>query len=483
MSLILVISILIRLLAFGWSIVLLRRTSDWRMAFLAIMLALMALRQMLALWTTRESWTLVVTGQVTELPGLVVSIMAFLSIFFLERILWEYKQSEETRQVLEAELRHSHKMEAVGSLAAGVAHEYNNITAVIRTNTELILTKSSDELPKRLLQPIRDIERASARAFDLTNQLLSFSRQRKRLTVFDVNSVVVNNERMLNRLIGANIQLRSVLSPAPALVCADEGEIEQAIVNMVVNARDAMSTGGTITIETREVTLESIDIPRGCDAASFVRLSIADDGCGMSPDTMDRIFEPFFTTKSVGEGTGLGLSTVYADIEKNGGFTTVESREGEGTVFYVHLPKAYGLVVCEDSEKECVSTGPLGGNETVLVCDDEDLVLSSMSALLESVGYSVITANGAQNALAMVAAHAEEISLLLTDLTMPEMDGFELAREISRNYPDIKILCSSGYTADRVQFGRGSDDFAFIEKGVSSNATLQRIREILDDTT
>ena len=393
----------------------------------------------------------------------------------------ERKQLEKEARKLLDHLRHAQKMDAVGQLAAGVAHEFNNILAGIRGNTELLLSTPGERLPDRYQQPLKDIERGGARAFELTRQLLSFARHRKpNIKVFDANPVVTNSESMLKRLIGANIQLKTRLSADPALVRADEADLEQAIVNLAINAHDAMPDGGVLTIGTRVVTLEKSDVPHNYEGGPFVQLSVADNGCGMSQETVGRMFEPFFTTKPVGEGTGLGLATVYADVEKSGGFLTVESREGTGTVVYVHLPQSERLVVEASAEEDPSSSIPVGGDETILVCDDEELVLSSTSALLGSVGYSVIGVDSARKALEAAAAHAGTISLLLTDLTMPEMDGLELGEEIHRRYPNMKIIYMSGYSSDRIEYLATSDHFEFIEKGGPSNLTFQRVREVLD---
>lgn len=238
--------------------------------------------------------------------------------------------------------------------------------------------------------------------------------------------------------------------------------------------------GGAVVIATRILELGQADVPPKNQAGRFVQLSVQDQGCGMSPEIASRIFEPFYTTKPVGKGTGLGLSTVYADIEKNGGFLTVDSTEGVRTAINILLP------LCSDAkeiklEQELPEKKPVGGNETILVCDDEEIVLSSVCALLESVGYSVIGAKSAREALKIAAKHQGEISLLLTDVTMPEMDGLELGKEINRLYPEMKVIYSSGYATDRVEILSKSDEFEFIRKGGKTRDTFQRIRKVLDE--
>jgi signal transduction histidine kinase len=324
-------------------------------------------------------------------------------------------------------------MDAIGQLAAGVAHEFNNIIVVIRGNVELLLNRSGNAIPDNVKQPLKDIERSGARAFDLTRQLLSFARQKSpNVTVFDVNQVLEHCEGMLRRLIGTNITMETHLSAEPALVLADAADIEQAIVNLVLNARDAMPDGGTLTIRTRIVMLGDGDVSQDCQAGYFVQLSVADNGCGMSPETVERIFEPFFTTKPVGRGTGLGLSTVYSDIGKSGGYISVESQTGTGTVVRLNLPQSQGLVTVAVVGETENSSSAVGGSETILVCDDEEIVLSSLAAFLESVGYSIIATNSAKEALVAAEDHAGDISMLFTDVTMPVMGGLDLGKEIHR---------------------------------------------------
>jgi two-component system cell cycle sensor histidine kinase/response regulator CckA len=304
------------------------------------------------------------------------------------------------------------------------------------------------------------------------------------VTVVDVNQVVTDTNSTLQRLIGSHITMKTQLSADPAFVSADAAEIEQALINLVINAHDAMPDGGTLTIRTRIATLEEDGVPKDCKAGHFVQLSVADDGCGMPPETLERIFEPFFTTKPVGKGTGLGLSTVYSGIKNCGGFISVESHEGTGTVVDVYLPQSQeSAVEAASAETESPSSDATGGGETILVCDDEEIVLSAVSTLLKTVGYSVITTKSAKEALVAADAHAGEISLLLTDLTMPEMGGLELGKEIHRRNPHIKTLYMSGYAADHIETCAAGDHVEFFEKGQSSRVMCQRIRKLLDRNT
>jgi len=372
-------------------------------------------------------------------------------------------------------------MDAIGQLAAGVAHEFNNILVGIRGNEELLLRTSTDLLPDNMKRPLRDIERSGERAYELTQQLLSFARiESHHAVVFDINRVVSDSNRVLQRLIGSHITVKIQLSADPAIVKADEAEIERALMNLVINARDAMPDGGTLTIRTRIATVEKDGVPERCKAGHFVHLSVHDDGCGMSPENVERIFEPFFTTKSVGKGTGLGLSTLYSDIVNSGGFVSVESSEGKGTVISLYLPQSQESVAAVSAEAERPSSYAVGGGETILICDDEEIVLSSVSALLESVGYTVITTKTAKEALLAAENRAGDISLLFTDVTMPEMGGLALGNEIHQRHPHIKIIYSSGYAAAHIATHGLGHHIDFFQKGQAYGKLLECIRKVLD---
>jgi len=391
------------------------------------------------------------------------------------------KRAEEEKRKLQDHLRHSQKMEAVGQLAAGVAHEFNNILVGILANAELLSVTTGDDLSERFKRPLRHIERAGARAADLTKQLLSFARKKSpNVSLFDINQAVTDNKGMLQRIVGGHIALDIVLAPGPTLVRADEAAIEQAIINLAMNARDAMPDGGTFTIRIDSTWLEAIEVSHDCKPGPYVRLSVVDDGCGMPPEVVERVFEPFFTTKPVGEGTGLGLSTVFADITNSGGFISVKSRLGEGTKICVHLPQVEGVIETVVAGAEQMSP-IVGGDETILICDDEEIVLNSIASLLETLGYTVIRANGPRAAIEAAAAHEGRISLLLTDVTMPQMDGIELAREFTKLYPDIRVVLTSGYTEDvpRARTGK-NEPFDFIQKPALFGMMAHKIRDALD---
>ena len=390
----------------------------------------------------------------------------------------ERKDVEADRNKLERELHHAQKMNAVGQLASGIAHEFNNLLFGIRGNAELLLHKSADRLTERDHSKLSAIVQAGDRAHTLTKQLLSFARKRNsNTTVFDVNQQLAEGRRMFEKPIGSRIALKIAASADPAIISADEAEIGQVILNLVLNARDAIPDKGTITIQTRIVTLRDDDVPQDRTTGQYVILSVADDGTGMSPETRERIFEPFFTTKDVGEGTGLGLSVVHADIAKNGGFTTVDSNKGTGTVISIFLPRAAVALPQEPAEDLDASQVLIGGNETILVCDDDDLVLNALKALLEQAGYAVIATESAADALAAAELHSQKIDLLLTDVTMPGMDGVELGRQIHLRHPTMRILYLSGYSAHHVGGCNAAD---MLMKGTPIGEFLQRIRDELD---
>ncbi len=391
------------------------------------------------------------------------------------------KKAEEENRKLQDQLRHSQKMEAVGQLAAGVAHEFNNVLVGVLSNAEMLLSSCGKDLPEHFKEPVKSIKHSARLASDLTKQLLSFAhRKTSNATRFDINTAVTRNRKMLRWIAGSDIELVFQLSPRPLFVFSDEGDFERAITNLVINARDAMPSGGTLSIQTDTVFFDEDELASGCQPGDYVRLLVADSGGGMSAEIKERIFEPFFTTKDVGQGTGLGLSTVFADIANSGGFVTVESEAGIGSVFAIHLPQSI-----EEPPDDQVDSGelklPEGGTETILVCDDEEIVLNSVTSLLEILGYSVLSANGPEQALQVASTYEGKISLLFTDLTMPNMNGIELGKKFAELYPDIKVLLTSGYAEDAFEFrGENADKFAFIAKPASLEEMARALRDILE---
>ena len=391
------------------------------------------------------------------------------------------------RKLLEEQLRHAKKMEAVGQLAAGVAHEFNNLLFGILGSAERILATHEGELPEYLDRPLRDIKKCGQRGAALTKQLLSFARKKApELSLLDINQVVSELDSVLRQVIGETISLETGLAADLTPIQADQGEIEQAIMNLARNARDAMPVGGTLTIRTAVDQLDDARVSTNPHArpGPHVQLSVADTGCGMSPETKERIFEPFFTTKPVGKGTGLGLSTVFADVTENGGIIDVESRQGEGTTFRVYLPAAEETNdAANDDMKRSADQCP-GGSETILVVDDDEVVLDSAGFLLETRGYSIVRANGGREALEAAASHNGPIELLLTDVTMPEMNGWELAQKLAEQRPDTKVIFMSGYAEDVLRAGAAEGKhIEFLQKPPEGDTLFRRIREVLDATT
>jgi len=381
------------------------------------------------------------------------------------------------RKQLEERLRQSHKMEAIGQLAGGVAHDFNNLLTVIGGYSSILLAKLQPDSPHRT--SIEEIKKASDRASGLTRQLLAFSRKQiLQPKVLDLNTVVSDLDKMLRRLISEDIDLLTITDPHLAKVKADPGQIEQVILNLVVNAKDAMPEGGKLTIETSNSVL-SKDYARlhGIPAGPYIMLAVSDTGCGMDAATRKRIFEPFFTTKTAGKGTGLGLATLYGIVNQSGGNVWVYSEVGHGTTFKIYLPRA------DDS----ADTGELlrpkptpHGTETVLLVEDEDQVRAILRQILENQGYHVLSASHGEEALA-ISQEPGDIELMITDVVMPQMSGRELAERLALERPSLRVLYMSGYTDDAiVRHGLLDEKLHFIQKPFDSATVARKVREILD---
>jgi two-component system cell cycle sensor histidine kinase/response regulator CckA len=381
---------------------------------------------------------------------------------------------------LEDQLRHSQKMEAIGRLAGGVAHDFNNLLAAIMGHSELMLSRIHAGHP--LHTNAEEVQKAAARGALLTRQLLAFSRKEVLAPRdLDLNLVVTEMDGMLRRLIGEDIELHSNIGPAPLRVRADRGQLEQVIMNLAVNARDALPRGGRLTIEVAGVMVDVAfaDQHPQLRSGPHVLLTVSDDGCGMDSPTLARAFEPFFTTKAQGKGTGLGLSTVYAIIEQSGGTITVYSEPGLGTTFKVYLPRADGGPAASAPERAAGRS--LRGSETVLLVEDEDAVRSMAREVLETTGYVVLEARHGPDALAIERAHAETIHLLVTDVVMPQMSGRELAQALIRLRPALRVIYMSGYTDDAVvRHGVLEQGTAFLQKPFALEAFVRKVREVLD---
>ncbi len=384
------------------------------------------------------------------------------------------------RRILEEKVLQSQKMEAVGRLAGGVAHDFNNLLTVITGNTGILLSDSSCTGSLRTM--LEEIQLAGEKGADLTRQLLAFSRkQMMRPVALGLNDVVRNIEKMLRRLVGENIEMHTVLDPGLGIVRADPGQIEQVLVNLVVNARDAMPKAGTITISTandlldKERSNESGTIPAG----SYVTLSVKDTGIGIDRSVRDHIFEPFFTTKDVGKGVGLGLATVYGILKQSGGFIEVASDRGVGSTFTVFLPRAEREE--KNADRKEISPLRLEGNETVMVIEDDPMVREMIRRVLEHYGYSVIISSGPADALTFVQGDGGSIQCVITDVVMPTMDGFELAHKIRARQPDVKVLYITGYMEESMTRAVHADEHAvLLHKPFSPNDLLVRVRGLLD---
>jgi PAS domain S-box-containing protein len=383
------------------------------------------------------------------------------------------------RKSLESQLLQAQKMEAIGRLAGGVAHDFNNLLTIIFGSSDVLLEDLSRDYRHRA--EVEEIMRAARRAASLTRQLLAFSRrQLLELQVLDLNGLVANLEGMLRRLIGEDVEFRTVLTPARGTVLADPGQLEQVIMNLAVNARDAMPQGGKLTIETAAADLDESSAQAHIPviAGSYMMLAVSDTGTGMDAETKARLFEPFFTTKEKGKGTGLGLATVYGIVKQSGGYIWVYSEPRHGTTFKIYLPR-----IEADPEPLAPKAAPvsLRGSETVLVVEDEEAVRSLIRTVLETRGYVVIAAEAGEEALRLANAHDGVIHLLVTDVVMPGMSGRDLAQHLAPVRREMKALYLSGYTDDAiVQHGVLEPGIAFLQKPFMPQELARKVREVLD---
>ena len=394
----------------------------------------------------------------------------------------ELRESQERRgrKSLEQQLQQSQKMEAIGQLAGGIAHDFNNLLGVIIGYSELILSQVAQDSETH--KHAGEIMRAGERAASLTRQLLAFSRKQVlEPKLLNLNTVVVEVERMLQRMIGEDIRIEISLDPTLSYVKADPAHIEQVIVNLAVNARDAMPKGGTLTIETSNVELDEAyarlhppTIP-----GRFAMLAVSDNGSGMDSKTQARIFEPFFTTKAVGKGTGLGLSIVYGVVKQSGGSIAVHSELGQGTMFKIYLPEANEAPAINESRP--ADAAEYRGSETILLVEDAAPLGELSRTILQSHGYKVLSAEDGFEALRIAGQHRGPIQLLLTDVVMPGMSGSELADRLARLRPEMKVLYMSGYTDDTItRYGVLAPNLAMLQKPFTQKALIHRVRTVLD---
>jgi signal transduction histidine kinase/CheY-like chemotaxis protein len=396
-----------------------------------------------------------------------------------DRMRTTLRESQREHKQLEERLRQAHKMEAVGRLAGGVAHDFNNLLTIIRGHSDLLLDRPGLEDSQR--HNLDQIQKASGKAVSMTRQLLAFSRmQVLQPRVLDLNAVVTDMGKMLPRLIGEHLEYVFLPELKLAPVKADPGQIEQVILNLVVNSRDAMPSGGTITVRTRNVFIDDAAARKHSPMTPghYVLLSVADTGHGMSPETKAHIFEPFFTTKEVGQGTGLGLATVYGVVKQSGGFIWVESAPGEGATFEIYLPQALESVAMSEVEN---TPPPIPGrSETILVVEDEPDVRDLACEFLRVSGYSVLAANNGVEATEILSKHAGAVHLVLTDVVMPKMGGKELLERLRTTRPGTKVVLMSGYSDYSNGFaGQTSSQALFLQKPFSRRSLVEKVREAL----
>lgn len=384
------------------------------------------------------------------------------------------------RKRMESHLRLSQRMESVGRLAGGVAHDFNNLLTVILGNADVVIDLLPPDSP--VIPKLEVIRKAGASAADLTRQLLAFGRQQMlQPRILELPEIMKKTEALLRRLIGENIELQISIDPQVGCIKEDPGQIEQVLLNLAVNARDAMPKGGRLTIEACNVELEeSYQKQRPTvTPGSYVMLAVSDTGCGIDRETQLRIFEPFFTTKEVGKGTGLGLATVYGIVKQGGGYIWVYSEVAQGTVFKIYLPRVSQAAQPAKPEQADAESG---GRETILLAEDSEPLRSMARDYLESIGYSVLEAASGQDALQRATEFSGTIDLLLTDVVMPGMSGPELAHQIASLRPEVKVIFTSGYTDDAItRQGILDATVAFIQKPYRPKALSRKIREVLSE--
>ena len=388
------------------------------------------------------------------------------------------KRAEQEKAKLEAQLIQAQKMETIGRLAGGVAHDFNNLLTIINGYSGLSLSELDQNDP--LYASLEEIKKAGERAAALTQQLLAFSRKQVLAPrLLSVDGIIQEMQKMLARLVGEDVEVGLELNAAAAAVRADRSQLQQVLMNLVVNARDAMPTGGRLTIATRSVD-GAAAIVGAASSAGWVLISVQDTGIGMDAKTLSHLFEPFFTTKKVGEGTGLGLSTVHGIIAQSGGCIEVDSALGEGTIFRIYLPLAAEFAGCAAAAgAESVP----GGKETVLVVEDQETVRRYASAVLKRYGYRVFQVPSAGQALAICEREGERIDLVVTDVVMPNVSGRELAERLNKLRPGIKVLYMSGYTGDVVlRHGVREEDTPLLHKPFTPEDLARKVREVLGAT-
>jgi len=425
--------------------------------------------------------------------GILMALILAFAVYMAETAQLNVKKLEATNRELERQitgreqaeeaLRQVQKMEAVGRLAGGVAHDFNNLLMVIRG--QAALSQNNVGLSGTLRRELGEIVRAADRASSLTRKLLAFGRKQVlEPVVLDLSAVTMDMKDMLGRLIGEDIALLTTPTPGLGRVKADRGQIEQVIMNLAVNARDAMPQGGRLILETANVELADEYVRRhmGARPGPHVMLAVSDTGTGIPREIQAHMFEPFFTTKEQGKGTGLGLATVYGIVKQSGGYVEVKSESDQGTTFRIYLPRLDAAATTVDRSTR--STAAAGGTETILLVEDEEGVRELARDILRASGYTVLEARNGPEALLLCERHQGPLDLLLTDVVMPRMSGRELAERLGPLRPDLSVLYMSGYTDDAViRHGVLGAGTAFLQKPFAPAALVQRVRESLDLAT
>ncbi|MDA3812643.1 MAG: response regulator [Candidatus Cloacimonetes bacterium] len=403
-------------------------------------------------------------------------------LLIIARDITKRKQAEDEKRTVLEQLFQSQKMEVVGKLAGGIAHDFNNLLTAINGYADLALRKIDND--SNAYSDIKVIKDCGERAARLTKQLLGFSRKQiAEKTNIDLNSTITELEKMLNRLIGNDISLKTNFQSPLCMIYADKSQIEQVLVNLVVNARDAIVGHGKIVVSTTEELLTEEFIKKhDLDVSNkYIMISVADTGVGMSEEIQKKIFDPFFTTKDVDKGTGLGLSTVFGIVKQNNGIILVESVEGKGSELKIYLPQ----IIAETIEDKAVKNEPQDlptGNETILLVDDEESIRDFLSEIIEEQGYKVIKASNGKKGLRKFKEINDKIHLLISDITMPEMSGPELANELRELQPDIKAIFISGNADENfIQEQSSNSNVSFLQKPFTFDSIISKIREILDD--
>jgi signal transduction histidine kinase/ActR/RegA family two-component response regulator len=397
-----------------------------------------------------------------------------------ERDITERKRVEQEMRTLEDQLRQSQKMEAIGSLAGGIAHDFNNLLTIIKGYSQLSLMELKEGTPLR--GKVEEIQKAADRATALTRQLLAFSRRQVlEVKVVDLNTILRGLDKMLHRMIREDVELVTHLTEDLGSVKVDSGQIEQVVMNLTINARDAMPSGGKLNIETANVELDEhytrnhVAVKPG----SYVMLAVSDTGVGMTLEVRDRVFEPFFTTKEKGKGTGLGLSTVYGIVKQSGGNIWVYSEPGKGTTFKIYLPRVDEPL--EEAGEKVVQKEIAGRGETILLAEDEEKVRQLTGQILTQNGYTVLEASHGDEASHICEQHKGPIHLMVMDVVMPGINGRELAKSLEPHHPEMKVLYMSGYTDNAiVHHGILEKGLSFLQKPFSTDGLLRKVREVLD---